>query len=209
MNREQFSDYTVDIFQQFMRVLTANQDFIVNLTSNDRVTLEKFLNYIDEKYRMESVGVDFLINFMELQFQFYYKRELKYGISSIGFNWIIGKRAIGRYEKIKNIDFKTGWSRHSRKIRKDINLKILHKYNKKTHGDQQKITEFLKYNEIEEIEKKRFYNVEEGFVWCVTNTTLYNHISNSCLFCKFKQNCKETLKINYPNLYKKRGYETS
>ena len=47
----------------------------------------------------------------------------------------------------------------------------------------------------------------KGFVFCVGNTTMYNHKSALCGTCKNITKCKEVLKQEYPKVFKIRGYE--
>ena len=55
---------------------------------------------------------------------------------------------------------------------------------------------------VEEEEKQRLFNTEEGFVNCFQETTLYNPVSDVCNICNFIEDCKKILKINYEKLYK-------
>lgn len=59
---------------------------------------------------------------------------------------------------------------------------------------------------VEEKFKAEYHNTNRGFMWCVANTTLYFHKSSKCATCKFKNECKELLKEEYPKIYVKRGY---
>ena len=58
----------------------------------------------------------------------------------------------------------------------------------------------------EEDVKKRFHGTQRGLVWCVANTTLYNHKSSLCVVCKYKNDCLETLKREFPRIAVARGY---
>jgi hypothetical protein len=59
---------------------------------------------------------------------------------------------------------------------------------------------------VEENFKKCFHNTLRGVAWCRANTTLFHHRSAWCVACDFKDNCKETLKKEFPKIYVTRGY---
>ena len=209
MIRQECFQLTINIYQEFYRQITLNQDYVFVLDKLGRreKVINKFIDYVDSKYDLKSIGLDFLINFFESGFNLYYdSKHLKYGTSSIQIEWIIGTKAIQRYEKIRDIDNK--YYRKSRKIRKEITLRIVDKFKSTSISNLTAVNELLTSGDISfyETEKKRFFNTPEGLLWCTSNTTLYNHKSKLCEECCNRNKCKEILKENYYKLYIRRGY---
>lgn len=209
MIRQEAFNFTVLIFQEYYRQVTLNQDYVFELDKLGRreKCIDKFIDHIDKKYNLHSIGMDFLINFIESGFNLYFDaKHLKYGVKSIQIEWIIGSKAIERYEKIRHIDNK--YFRKLRKIRKDIRLKIDDKFRKFSITNVKAIKSLLTDGNIDfyEAEKQRYYDTNEGLLWCMTNTTLFNHKSRLCAVCTNRNKCKQILKENYPKLYTIRGY---
>lgn len=209
MVREEAFNLTALIFQEYYRQVTLNQDYVFDLDAAGRrkKVINKFLDFLDKKYGLSSIGLDYLVNFIESGFNLYFDaKHLKYGVKSIQIEWIIGAKAIERYERIKDIDNK--YFRRHRKIRQDIRLRVLDKFKNSTVSTRKAMKELLTDGNVEfyELEKQRFYNTSEGLAWCMMNTTLYNHKSSICEACTNRNKCKEVLRENYPNLYQLRGY---
>lgn len=210
MTREEAFNFTGLVFQEYYRQVTLNQDFVFELdkTGKREKLINRFIDYVDTKYDLKSVGMDFLINFIESGFNLYFDaKHLKYGTKSIQIEWIIGSKAIERYEKIRDKDNK--YFRKFRKIRKDITLRISDKFKSASITNVKAINELLISGTLDfyESEKAKFYNTSEGLLWCMMNTTLYNHKSKLCSVCSNRNKCKQILKENYPKLYTIRGYE--
>lgn len=205
MTKEQCEELSKQIHQEFYREVTLNDDFVLNLSKVDKLALGNFVIHLDTNYGLGKITSEFLVNWFESGWNFWFDHEnLKYGVESIQLSWIVGKKAIERYEKIKDIDNK--YFRFNRKIRADVGVKVLNKFKIRKNRDQ--INDLLlNVDSFKEQEKKKFYNTKHGLLWCVINTTLYNHNSRLCSLCINKQSCKKTLKENYPNLYKRRGYK--
>jgi hypothetical protein len=129
--------------------------------------------------------------------------RLVFGKLSIQLSWIFGEKAFLRYKSISNLDENVFAKR--RKITHDLGLDIF-----QTIGDL-KGSDFYRNSiclpkDDEEIEKNLFYNTIEGYYWCNSNTSLYNHRSMKCAFGKFQKRCKLELKKTSPEVYKMRGY---
>lgn len=140
----------------------------------------------------------------------YMKQIIEYGIQSyfndsctdaqrnnIRFSWMISETALKRWKKT---DVKTNVYVTRIGLKKSYNIN--------TNKNKSKICIIATHiRKVEECFKSRFFNTKKGFVWCIANTTLYFHKSSFCATCKFKDECKEILKQNYPNIYKRRGYD--
>lgn len=209
MTRDNCKKYIVLTYQEFYRQVTLNSDFKFEFDKLGRKekVIDGYIDFIDNKYNLKSIGLEFIVNYFESGFNLWYDRkDLKYGVNSIQIEWIIGKKAIERYEKIRDKDNK--YFRKFRQIRKDISLNILGKLKLQIQVDSGAIKTILDtVNEFEEKEKERYFNTEEGLMWCQSNTTMYNSNSKLCTSCSYRLRCKDMLRENMPNLYKRRGYE--
>jgi hypothetical protein len=143
------------------------------------------------------IGEEFVRKFCEYGIQSWFNSGAKKDYSrEIRFNWVFGKTAIARWKKY-DIDTNVYITR--------IGLKKDHKINvikKKTEIPALIST----IRPAEEKFKAAYHNTNRGFLWCIANTTLYFHKSSKCATCKFKNECKELLKKEYPKIYVKRGY---
>jgi len=205
MNRAKSRELCIEVFEEINRELLGRPTYELNLTQNDKVMLEKYLDYVDNTYNLEHCSYVFFVNWIESGFNYWYKPFSKGIHRMIYFNWVFGKKAIDRYERIKHKDNSLDHIKH-RSLKTKAGIAILSKYRKR-HSKTKYREQYVKVNSIEETEKKRYYNTVEGFLWCVANTTLFNHRSNACILCKNKTNCKESLRESYPKVFKLRGYE--
>ncbi len=202
MTREEACEYTKDVYQDFRRAVSLNEDYVFQPISNDESTLNKFVDYLDGSYGLSNIGIEFLVNWIESGFNYWFDIPTQFGTGVIMFNWVFGAKAIERYEKIKVKDRKL--NRYTRKIREEVGIRVLGRYRKIDIIDLDGF--LLGVKKEEEEAKKLYYNTEEGLLWCRANTTLYNHSSELCLFCNNKGNCKRLLSEQMPKLYTKRGY---
>jgi len=203
MKKEDCRKYCLEIYQDLYRQVTLYSDFIVSTTKNDETTLNKFVDSLYKIYGEQQIGINFLANIIESCFTYWVNQKTKFGTGIIMFNWIFGKKSLDRYESIKHLDSKMNPYK-SRSIKKIVRATVLKKYN----PSSKLLTNSAKFTSVvEEEEKARYLNEDIGFVWCSQNTTLYNHMSQYCMQCNYKKDCKETLKINYSKIYKLRGYE--
>lgn len=171
-----------------------------------------FIQALDKKYDIQTLGINFLSNYFIFQFnrthnQIFKRFSSRFSDGGIKVGGrlqiydIIGKKAFEYWlERDVKYDFILANSDFAKQHR--ISLLEIH--------DLLKVKETKKQFEIlqsEEIEKKRFLNTSRGFLNCIEKTTLYNHRSHNCILCKSKNDCKKMLESNYPHIYKQR-YET-
>lgn len=199
MGLEDIKKLSISIYQDFYREVNLNQEYVVNLTDNDHKCLDKFVEFYCKKINQYAIGPVFLVDYVEFAFDFWRGVKTKFGEGTVYLNWVFGKKGIERYEKWKKVV-------HTRKLRKDISRRVLAKYRWKEDTKKEFVRSILEINKVEESEKERFKNKDEGFIWCIQTTTLYNHKSKNCLSCRYSIDCKEVLKTNYLKLYNKRGY---
>lgn len=115
---------------------------------------------------------------------------------TIRFNWVFGNKGIERWSALKpgvrkwcvRASFKKDYG----VVAKPLNSAL---------GEL-----VVKVRAAEERMKAEFFNTKRGLLWCVANTTLYNHRSSHCAICENKQDCKTILKDEFPKIYVARGY---
>jgi hypothetical protein len=195
MNKKEFR-IVVDLFKLYYKQITGNGNFKLYMSDARAKTIYNFISDFKSITKSKILQKEFLEKFFDYQFNYWYKKDAKYGQgTSIQLEWIIGKKAIKRWveQDKKHLD----WI-----IRK--NLKKDHKIIKQKENKDYLVTEL---NYADEKEKKRAHNSIKGFWNCLINTTMYNHKSELCMVCKKSMECKQLLKKKYPQIYKKRGYE--
>lgn len=108
---------------------------------------------------------------------------------------ITSKKGLERWEKVKD------W------FEIKIGKECLEKSNKnklKISNAIKPLLELKKIIDVEEEEKKAFYNELEGFILCLDSTSLYNPRSILCVKCKYRKKCRRILKKRIPYLFKYR-----
>ena len=149
----------------------------------NKKTINNFLNRLKKAYNINSIGENWLRHYFRFQFNYWLDKETDRRIT---LQWVLGKKAFDRYEKIDN------WEQVNYHIEKNTSFITF---------ENEKNERNLDY---ENQQRSKYLNQDIGLLWCIENTSLYDKCS-PCFRCKFKQECKELLKANYPNLYKSRG----
>ena len=188
------------LYQLFYQKMYGNDDYVFNPSEQALKQINKFLVLLNERYKLETIGVNFLITYFVFQFDYWNKCEIKEKTNwsnRIQLTGIIGDKAFVRWNT-RDINF--DWTMYQ--------SEFLRKYKIITREikDFFKEEKTLITNIAEELEKKRFYQTDRGFLNCIQTTTLYNHHSKLCILCKSKVDCKTMLKTNYPKIYEIRGY---
>ena len=174
------SDLLISIFEHYYNQVYGN-NYRVNKDAS-RSLIENFYKRLTKKgYNLMSIGKNFLEIFILFQFEYWKEKETKRHPT---LNWFIGKKAIERFEAVEDWDNKIYWIL--------VNLEQLKPYELPQEPDNYE-------NEL----RKKYLNTEQGLLFCLKNTTLYNGCI-WCVMCKVKEECKLLLKENYPNLWKKR-----
>lgn len=183
--------YAVDTFVELLGQVTNRK---VKYKCNDQDT-ESWKAFLEEFPK--TIGEDFVKKFVFYGIQSWFNSGSEKDYSrSIRFNWIFGKTAISRWRK-----FDVGTNMYITRIglKRDHNINIVKR--------ESNISKFINsLRPVEEKFKSELHNTKRGFLWCIANTTLYNHKSSWCATCEFKKQCKVTLKREYPKIYIKRGY---
>jgi hypothetical protein len=200
MERRKARELVVDSFQ-FFKSNFLYPDYVYEPSEIDKKTIEGFLNRLDDKFGLASVGLGFMVNYFEAQFSYWlWRREngqLKEGMKYVAISWVIGKKAWERY-----FEFMKDFPQPFRDIRTKYEIFATSHFRPPTYD----VGRFLKVYDFEEKEKKRFHNQRAGLVWCLDETDLFHHRSKLCAGCRFQKECKSYLKTNFPQIYKARGY---
>jgi len=206
MKREDCRKSCIDIYEYIQQNAFGRMGYGVNLSTIEASVLNKYLDYLDKTYGLRNVGMNFLVNWIEFAFNYWFENRENWGRSNfVYFNWIFGKKAIERHEKIKDQDSELD-SFINRGIRYEGGLSaVSHFVGKESRGLMTE--QYIQISQREENQKSVYLNTIEGFAWCLASTTLYNHLSELCMICTYKESCKKSLKLNYPLLFKLRKYE--
>lgn len=190
--RQRLFRYAVDTFIELLQQVTKRR--VVNYRCNNSDV--SAWNYFTETFP-DHIGEEFVLKFLEYGIQSWFNSGTERDYSkSVRFSWIFGKPAINRWKK-NSIETNVHITR--------IGLKRDHKINTKTRRSElSKIVTSLR--PVEENAKAEYHNTRRGFLWCISNTTLYFHKSSKCATCIHKKDCKELLKKEYLKVYLKRGY---
>lgn len=183
--------FAVDLFIDLLEQVTKRK---VNYKCNnaDTASWNSFVDTFGD-----NIGEEFVRKFTEYGIQSWFNPGAQRDYSrAVRFSWIFGSAAIKRWNAL-SAETRTWVVRNS--------LKTDHKINtlKRTTHIPELV---IKLRPVEEKFKSEFHNTNRGLLWCVANTTLFHHRSSHCTTCKFKENCKEILKSEYPKIYIARGY---
>jgi hypothetical protein len=184
-------------YESFYKKKYGNNSYKFKPTPQAEKEIEKYLSFFDSRYKLISLGSDFLFRYFSFQFKRVDGLVLKRFSSKdksgkIQIYDIIGRKAI-EYWLTRDINF-------------DFIIENSVIVSKKLIPTENTITATSR---SEEIEKKRFFNTDRGILNCIEKTTLYNNKSSNCLLCNHKKSCKVILEKNHINIYKSRGYVTS
>lgn len=183
--------FAVDLFIDLLEQVTKRK---VNYKCNnaDTASWNSFVDTFGD-----NIGEEFVRKFTEYGIQSWFNPGAQRDYSrAVRFSWIFGGAAIKRWNSL-SAETRTWVVRNS--------LKTDHKIN--TLKRTTRVPELvIKLRPVEEKFKSEFHNTNRGLLWCVANTTLFHHRSSHCTTCKFKENCKEILKSEYPKIYIARGY---
>ena len=183
--------FAVDLFIDLLEQVT-NRNVNYKCNNADTASWNSFVDTFGD-----NIGEEFVRKFTEYGIQSWFNPGAQRDYSrAVRFSWIFGSAAIKRWNAL-SAETRTWVVRNS--------LKTDHKIN--TLKRTTRVPELvIKLRPVEEKFKSEFHNTNRGLLWCVANTTLFHHRSSHCTTCKFKENCKEILKSEYPKIYIARGY---
>ena len=192
------------IFQELYAQATVRSGYIFKPKPMHVRAMVKFVKWIEKTYPTQC-NVDFLVRYFEFQFARYagiktQRRGVFNGVNTIMIGWLIGEKAQEHWElrDIKrNVIVKY-------KVRKEVHLNL-----KKAFRNEQKKENIAHIKKMygavplyEDGFKSRFYNTEEGLVWCWQNTTLHHPASELCKGCDNAPNCIKLQEKHYPLIFK-------
>jgi hypothetical protein len=208
MTNEELVIILAELYEKHNQKLIGNKKYKFKIDEKREQILTKFVEELNKKVTL--VGENFLNEYLTYAFGKYAGRKNPWG----GFNrfpisWIVSKTLLKKYLKepsgmkwfLKNKLQKSNKTLNNR----ETNKIILKSSFTKEEEAKEKLDMVIKINDFEEIEKARYYNSIKGRIWCVDFTTLFNPVSSLCVECKFAEKCKQLLKDNYFEIYKKRG----
>ena len=170
------------LFEYFFQKVTGYQNYIFKPTKGDLSLLDKFLDNLDTEYDgIQSLGTNFFFQYFTFSFSHQIEMKKRGGQQfgkAIMFNWIIGDKSYKRW-KNKAPEF---WFFYSDFLQK---YKIVLK-------DIEPIVrvEENRVKQMKEIERRRFYNTDKGFMNCLLSGLRYSK-NKECMFCNYKKKCKD------------------
>ena len=186
---------SVDLFTTLLRQIKGQPGFVYRMTDADVRGFDGWVGAIGA----DKIGSDFMRRWAEYQFQSWFNDGTSKDYNhAVRYNWIFnGGSAVKRWLALP--EEKRTWVVRS-SLKMDFRVSV---ERKPTVTDTELFTTL---RSAEEDSKKRFAGTSRGLLWCVANTTLYNHRSATCVVCKFKTDCLETLKREFPRVARGRGY---
>jgi len=186
-------EFILDSFEYLYKRLRENNQYEHILTDKDGSLISNFLSKLDKQYGLESIGKKFIFEYLVWQFDYWKDKDFK-SMKGIPLNWVLGDKAVERWEKKEN--FEGQWF-HIFTWATSLGVKW------EEFEDCYK-SDLIGLREFEEDEKIRFWGSEQGLGNCINSTTLFNPKSKWCNICVFGSDCKELLKSMYLGLYNKR-----
>ena len=191
----------VDTFNYYYKSITKNESYRFKMSDNRKVLIENFIARFKAESSSMILQKDHLNLFMEFQFNYWYRKDAKYGKgTSIQVEWIIGNKAFKRWNDRTEKQKRATPYLVRKKLKSEVKLK------KRTKDNEGWLKSFLEIKSWEEQEKEMFHDTFKGLTNCLINTTLYYHKSTWCSKCKNKMKCKAELRESHPIVYSKRGY---
>lgn len=162
-----------EIYEHIYSYYSGQRIYELKLTEKVSKIIDSFNKELKKHY-FGSVDEEFLFNFTVYQFRYYEDKQTRFGKGRVQLNWILGKKAIERWQnKPKK------WLYFNDLFVSRYNIPAIHK---KVKNDIKKTTY------VNSIERKRFFNTEMGLVHC-TQLKLFDRFSKECLICKHKEIC--------------------
>jgi len=144
---------------------------------NDQIS--NFIDKLKHRYKTDVIKKQFLWDFLCYNIGILLQRKTVFD-SMILPNWVLSQSSIDRWNKKFN-----NWY-----ITKQ-NFLYRYRISDREFVDEIEapIYDRIDIEDLEEIERKRFFGTEDGFLNCMLVSS-YNPLSEVCRCCKFKQKCK-------------------
>jgi len=189
-------------YQYFYRRQYGNEKYRYIPTDAGNKLITGFLKLLKKHYKesYHSLGGKFLFNYFHFQFMYWDSiGEIDNFSNKIIPSLLLGKVGFSRYsERDQSFDW----------LLEDVNSNYLIKKNIK----KSKFIEEVEFDKkiifkSEDILRSKNYNTDLGFQTCILYTSLFNNKNTYCIMCKYRNECKEILRVNFSELYAKRGYD--
>lgn len=165
-----------------------------NRTKTTESVCNSFLKIIDKAYSLHSVGEGFLWEYFLFQFQYWHDLTLQNQFTDkVAIAFIVGKKAFQRWH-LRDTDY--DWQIDTYPIIKEYGVDKKDVFKKQEHHATNDYSKHI---------RKLYLNTEKGLVTCIDLTTLYDPMDLSCIKCNSRKECKELLRVNFPQLYTKRS----
>jgi hypothetical protein len=155
----------------YSRVFRYN-DYCFIPSENQVKQIDNFIAYLDKQVGLESIGEEWVYNFMV--FGFKQRTEQKTRYNKIPLNWIIGKKAYILYEKRGE-----NWLYFNGLFEKQYNLSF----------ERLKPLTSLKNDDYYDNLRAKNWLLERPLSMCL-NVVNYDRMSKYCMRCKDKGLCK-------------------
>lgn len=180
-----YSQY-IQFIRNYYQLPNANEE-----TESNKETIINFLVELHKEIGLAHIGENYIYDYLIYQFNYWIDKNVQFG-DKITIKKVFALVSLKRYIN-RPTDF--NWFKAKEQIEPYLS------------PIKEKVIKDKKLNQGEELEKQRFYNTKKGIANCLESTTLFNHRSSICASCKNRTTCKKLLQLNYPNIYKERGYE--
>jgi hypothetical protein len=189
----------IELYSYFVSKLYSGQSyefFSLKVTERHRRIIIDFLCNLSMRVDIDDVDTDYLFDYCSFQFEYMFSKMPRYKESRIPLQQIFNKTGIERWlNRTDGYMYYVGESLQEKGIdRSEINISGI---------ELKSPTELI---DIEEKEKERYHNQDNGFAHCIISTSLFNHKSMNCQMCRYKHACKALLKKQYLPIYVDRGY---
>lgn len=183
-------------YEYFYKKKYGNRDYKFELSPKSEKLIQNFLLLLERNYKTNfySLGNTFIWTYFIFQFRYWEDLEIESFSKRIVPAYILGEKAFLRY---KERDQEFDWSIEESEI-----IQLYH-LSKKTLGELLE-TSPRTNKQDETYIKNLAWGTDLGFNTCLLYTTLYNKRDLCCIQCRYKVECKELLKSNYPKIYKTR-----
>lgn len=196
MNKE-LRRIIANIYVSFVGAICDSSFSSDSLSTKDIAVIDKFITELSKRKIASSMGKDEMIKYFIFQFDYWLNiNPVKTDFKVFRLTWIIGSKALDRWI---NYPYKDLTKARGNLSKYDIESIIT------SIGEVNPTRSVVDIKLHEELEKKKFYNSPQGYVYCIEHTTLYNPLSPLCQECQFKEQCQIQLLINLPSIYSKRG----
>lgn len=166
-------------YEYFLHRFTSKRNLSAKSQLRDEAIFVKFAKWCVDNTLNEHQIFDYLA----FQFCYWHGTKTKMGTSYFTPSWILGKKAIERYQKDPG-----AFERKRRDLTTKFGIKISELYESKVSLDEQF-----------ELERQRFFNTAKGLFNCA-DFAVYDEKSNSCQKCDYVSYCKDK-KINKDDVH--------